>query len=265
MADKKQKKTESDATQPNQGFKFPTEIIDLPSGGRCYPKDHPLAEGKIEIKYMTAKEEDILTSQNLIKKGVVIDMLLNSLIATPGVDVNDLLLGDKNAVMMAARILAYGPDYKVEITDPTTMQKIEHTFDLSQLEFKELPDDVDYSESNHFEFKCPLSKNIITYKLLTGADEKKITADLKALTKLGSEREITTRLKASVVAVDGNEELSVINMFVDNMLARDARAFRSEIKKMQPDIDIKQEIITEGGDTVEVAIPMTVNFFWPSD
>ena len=88
---------------------FPTEIIDLPSQGKVYPKDSPLTTGKLEIKYMTTKEEDILTSQNLIKKGVVIETLLSSLIVTPDVNVGDLVLGDKNAVMIAARILAYGP------------------------------------------------------------------------------------------------------------------------------------------------------------
>ena len=87
--------------------KYPTETIDLPSGGKLYPQDSPLSSGKIEIKYMTAKEEDILTSANLIKKGVVIDRLLDSIIVTEGVGIDDLILGDKNAIMVAARILAY--------------------------------------------------------------------------------------------------------------------------------------------------------------
>ena len=110
--------------------KFPTEIIDLPSGGKIYGKDSPLYQGKIEIKYMTAKEEDILTSQNLIKKGVVLEKLLDSLIMTPGINTRDLVLGDKNAIMIAIRILAYGPEYTVEVTNPNDPnQKIQHTFD----------------------------------------------------------------------------------------------------------------------------------------
>ena len=103
-----------------QEFKYPTEIVDLPSEGKLYGEDSPLSDGKIELKYMTAKEEDILTSQNLIKKGIDIDKLLNSLILTKGVEVNDLILGDKNAVMVASRILAYGGNYTVEINDPNT-------------------------------------------------------------------------------------------------------------------------------------------------
>ena len=260
MADKKNTAN----NKQSGGMKFPTEVIDLPSGGNLYPEDSPLRGGKIELKYMTAKEEDILTSQNLIKKGVVIDMLLNSLIATPGVDVNDLLLGDKNAVMIASRILAYGPEYVVQITDPDTGNRKEHTFDLSQLEFKDLPEDLVF-EKNEFEFKLPVMKNVVKFKLLTGFDEKQINEDLKAMSKIGSDRELTTRMKATVLSIDGNEDKSLINNFVDNMLSRDALAFRKQLRMLQPDIEVKQEITTEEGNTVEVAIPMTVGFFWPSD
>ena len=133
--------------------KFPTEVIDLPSQGKVYPKDSPIANGKLELKYMTTKEEDILMSQNLIKKGLVIDKLLDSLIVTQGVTQKDLILGDKNAVLVAARILAYGPEYTVEVTNPNDDgQKVEHTFDLTQCPFKETIDGVDYS-GNSFDFE----------------------------------------------------------------------------------------------------------------
>ena len=111
-------------SEKKQEYKFPTEVIDLPTGGKVYPKDSPLSSGKIEIKYMTAKEEDILTSQNLIKKGVVITQLLDSLIVSKGVSSDDLVLGDKNAVMVASRILAYGPEYTAQVTNPKTGNEI---------------------------------------------------------------------------------------------------------------------------------------------
>ena len=91
-------------------FKFPTEVIDLPSKGVLYPKDNPLSSGKIEMKYMTAREEDILTNQNYIKNGTVIDELLKALIVSK-INYNDLITGDKNAIMLAARVLGYGKDY----------------------------------------------------------------------------------------------------------------------------------------------------------
>ena len=146
--------------------KFPTEVIDLPSQGKLYSKDSPLAEGKIELKYMTTREEDILMSENLIKKGVVIDKLLDSLIVTPNVKQSDLILGDKNAVLVAARILAYGPEYTTEITDPNDInKKIQHTFDLSTCPFRELSDDIKH-DGNSFEFTTPVGKNKIKFKII---------------------------------------------------------------------------------------------------
>ena len=173
--------------------KFPTEVIDLPSRGKVYGKESPLAEGKIEIKYMTTKEEDILMSENLIKKGVVIDKLLDSLIVTKGVTSDDLIIGDKNAVLVAARILAYGPEYKVEVTNPNNPdQQVEHTFDLTECPFKQAVDGVDYS-GNSFDYETPISKTKIKFKILTGKDEKLIDKDVKQSKKFGYNAEITTR------------------------------------------------------------------------
>ena len=140
--------------------KFPSEIIDLPSGGKIYGKDSPLFNGKLEIKYMTAKEEDILTSQNLIKKGVVIDRLLDSLILTNGVKQEDLILGDKNAVMVAARILAYGPEYTCDVTNPNTGEVSSQTFNLADCPFRKLPEGI---TENKFEVELPISKQTITF------------------------------------------------------------------------------------------------------
>ena len=243
--------------------KFPTEVIDLPSRGKLYPKDSPLAEGKIELKYMTTREEDILMSENLIKKGVVIDKLLDSLIVTPNVKQTDLILGDKNAVLVAARILAYGPEYTTEINNPKDIdQKIRHTFDLSQCPFKELPDDIKY-DGNSFDFRTPVSKNNIKFKILTGADEILIEKDIKQSAKYGYQTTISTRLRYSVIEVDGDKKQETINSFTQNMLARDSVALRNEIQKVSPDIDMTSEVEI-GGETVSVSIPLSVEFFWPT-
>ena len=241
---------------------YHSEIIDLPSEGRVYSKDSPLASGKIEIKYMTAKEEDILTSQNLIKKGVVIDKLLDSLILTDGVKTNDLILGDKNAVMVAARVLAYGPEYVVEITNPNTDEKMQHTFNLADCPFKKLPDDID---SNEFEIQLPVSKQNISFRLLTGKEEAQIEEELRRVSKVGVQvsPELTTRMRYTITAVDGNSSAAVINKFVENMLSRDSLAFRNKINEISPDIELKQEV-EMGGEMVEVDIPLTIEFFWPS-
>jgi len=246
--------------------KFPSEIIDLPSEGKIYSPDHPLSSGKIEIKYMTAKEEDILTSQNLIRSGNLLDILLDSVILTPGVVADDLIIGDKNAVMIACRILAYGADYTVVLTDPETNEKFEHTFDLSELPYKKVPDNVKLNSDNKFEFDLPVSKTKITFKLLTGKDEREINEELNSLKKLNlsNAREITTRLKKCIVSVNEDSEASSINNFVDNMLSRDSLSFRNEMNRITPDIEMSQEVEI-AGERRDVSIPMDVNFFWPAE
>jgi len=243
--------------------KFPTEVIDLPSGGKVYPKDSPLAEGKIELKYMTTKEEDILMSENLIKKGVVIDKLLDSLIVTKGVNQASLVLGDKNAILVAARILAYGPEYTAEVQNPNDPeQKVEHTFDLTTCPFKTLPDGVDYTD-NSFDYTTEIGKNKIKFRLLTGAEEVLIEKDLKQSAKFGYSSDITTRLRYTITEVDGDNKPETINSFSQNMLARDSVALRNYIQSISPDIDLTSEIEI-GGETVSVSIPLTVGFFWPN-
>ena len=241
--------------------KFPSEVIDLPSEGRLYPKEHPCSDGKIEIKYMTAKEEDILTSQNLIKKGVVIDRLMDSLILTPGVKSDDLILGDKNAVMVAARILAYGPEYVCDVVNPNTSETINHTFNLADCPFKKLPEGI---TENKFKVDLPISKKKVTFKLLTGKEEVMINEELKASEKINAEvkPELTTRLRHTITSVDGDDSQATINGFVQNLLARDSMYLRKEIQKNSPDIELEQEIDIEG-ESVKVNIPMTVGFFWP--
>jgi hypothetical protein len=242
--------------------KFASEIIELPSKGKLYPEGHPCSDGKIEVKYMTAKEEDILTSANLVKKGIVIDRLLDSLILTPNVRGDDLLIGDKNALMVAARILAYGPEYACELTDPDTGEKQDYTFNLADCPFKHVEDGV---TENLFDFTLPISKKKIKFSLLTGKDERLIGEDLKASKKTGTgiSPELTTRFRYIIKEVEGDNSPAVINNIAQNILARDSMALREEITRVQPDIQLKQ-YIELGGETVEVDIPMTVTFFWPN-
>lgn len=250
--------------------KFPTEIVPLPSKGLIYPEGHPLAEGVIEMKYMTAREEDILTSQNLIKQGVVLDKLFESLIVTP-VNYNDIYVGDKNAIMVAARILGYGKDYVVEIDDPFSQEnKQKVTIDLTQIEHKE----VDYSlfehRKNEFDYQLPQSKRVVTFRLMTHALEKQIQAEIKSMNKMqmrtGIDRELTTRMKNMIVAVDGERGRATVDNFVDNELfALDSRALRQYIKEISPDLDMSFTFISDvTGEVKEIDIPMNVSFFWPN-
>jgi len=242
-------------------FKFPTEMVDLPSKGYFYFDGHPLSSGKVEVKYMTAKEEDILTSQNLIQQGLVIDKLLQSLIVDKSINIDDMLIGDKNAIMVAARILGYGKDYGF------TYDGIEQTVDLSTLESVKLDFSKFTKGKNEFNFKLPNSEREITFKLLSGKDEKEIDTEVKAKLKISEEQssELTTRLKHMILTVDGKSEKSYINNFVDNeFLSRDSLAFRQYLSSITPDVDMTTKVVDSTGKESEVAVPVTVRFFWPS-
>jgi len=236
-------------------FKFPTEEVELPSKGLLYPKDNPLSSGKVEIKYMTAKEEDILSNQSYIEKGTVLDKLLESVVVSK-INIDDLIVGDKNAILVATRVLGYGADYKVTING-----KIEN-IDLSELENKEFDGSTMLENKNEFSFTLPHSNTNITYKILDGHDEKKIERELKGLKKLNpnSSPDASTRLKYTLLSVNGETEKKEIREFVDNyFLARDTRAFREHLRQTQPDVDLN--IILDSGE--EVAVPIGLSFFWP--
>ena len=245
---------------------FPTEEVTLPSKGLLYPEGSPLKSGVVKMKYMTAKEEDILTNQNYIKNGTVIDKLLQSLIVDT-TKVEDLLIGDKNAILVAARILGYGQDYTFSYPNPTTGENEEVTIDLTEADDKELNSSLMIEGKNEFEFELPTSKVLLTFKLLTQEDEKKIEAELKGLKKINknSSPELTTRLKHVIQSVNGDRTQKVIRNFVDKQfLARDARAFRNYLDTIMPDIDLTFDLTFNDGAVIEdVTIPIGVNFFWP--
>tara|TARA_R110000744_G_scaffold127846_1_gene234807 strand:- start:7880 stop:8644 length:765 start_codon:yes stop_codon:yes gene_type:complete len=244
---------------------FPAEEVTLPSKGLLYPKDSPLNKGVIEMKYMTAKEEDILTNANYIKNGVAIDKLLESLITTP-VSFDDLLIGDKNAIMIAARILGYGAEYEVKMTHPETGIETDGVIDLSKVNDKILDENLTIDGENEFEFILPTSKVAVTFKLLTNSDEKKIDNEVKGLKKLNKpSSEGTITLKHTIKSVNGDYTLKTVRDFVDKtLLARDARALRKYINEIQPGIDLKVEVEFKDGYIMsDVNLPITINFFWP--
>lgn len=241
--------------------KFPTEVVDLPSRGLLYPKDSPLSSGTIEVKYMTAREEDILTSVNLIKKGLVIDKLLQSLIVDKSIKLDDLLLGDKNAILIASRILAYGKEYIVDVEGQTVK------VDLTTLKDKFLDESLVSAGVNEFEFELPATKRKLTFKLLTSNDETAILSEVKGYEKIGDgiSRDLTTRLKHQILSVDGDTKKTSIDGFVDNeFLSIDSIAFRSYVSDINPDVDMSSTYTDPDGNEKEFTVPMTVTFLWPS-
>ena len=251
--------------------KFPTEIIDLPSQGKVYSQDNPLSKGSIEIKYMTAREEDILASQNLIRKGVVLDKLFESVIVDKDVNIDDIIIGDKNAILLATRILGYGADYKVEVTDPFTLEQQKVTVDLSKVQTKEIDFNLLNSE-NKYDFELPVSKKKVVLRLLSHKDEKDINAEVQALQRLSKDQDkvssdLSTRLRYLIVEVDGNTDRGYINNYVRNeLLARDSRAIRNYIQEITPDVDLRFNFTSNlTGESEALDIPMGAGFFYPTD
>jgi len=208
------------------------------------------------MKYMTAKEEDILSNQAYIQKGIVLDKLLQSLIVDKNINYDDLIVGDKNALFMAARILGYGKDYSFEYNG------MEYTVDLSTLDPRPFDESSITQGVNEFHFTLPSTNTPITYKMLTGHDEKKIDRELAGLKRLDkmSSAELSTRMKYMITSVGGDEDTKTIREFVDNyLLAKDSRALREHMRETQPDVDM--QYVLDSGE--EVTIPIGLNFFWP--
>ena len=239
--------------------KFPTEFVELPSKGLLYPEDNPLSSGKVEIKYMTAREEDILTNTSYISDGTVLDKLLQSLIVSKDINYNDLIIGDKNALLISARILGYGNDYDFMWAGEQVKA------DLSKMDNRKIDESIFKKGKNEFSYTFPTSGTVITYKYLNHADEIAVNKEIKGFQKLNPNANplISTRIKQMIISVDGNEDKKEIREFVDNyLLARDSRSLRNHIRDTQPDVDLKVSVETKDGEE-DVTIPIGIRFFWP--
>jgi len=238
-------------------YKFPTETAELPSKGLIYPSDSPLRSGKVEMKYMTAREEDILTNQAFIQQGVVLDKLLKAL-TLDKFDIKTLFPGDKNALIVASRVLGYGKDYSF------TIGKNDYSVDLSTLENKTFDESL-ITSNGTFKFTLPSSENEIEFKFLTELDEGKIAQEIEGFQKINknSSSEVTTRLKHQIISINGSSEKNDIREFVDTMLlASDSRALRIYIKEISPDVNLSTTVEVNGKEE-EIDIPINLNFFWP--
>jgi len=257
-------KYQTQASDKTEVYDFPTEIVELPSKGKLYPEGHPLQSGTIEMKYMSAREEDILTNDSFIKQGVVLDKLFKALIVTP-INYNDLLLCDKNAVMIAARVLGYGKDYEITATNPKTGEEHKVTVDLTKLSEKEIDWSIHTLGKNEFKLELPASKRTVTLQLLTQGRQRKIDAELKNLAKLKRNATLTTTLKHVIIAIDDENDPVKVRKFIDTeLLAIDSRAIRTYLKSITPEIDLSVEVPDgESGDTFRSAIAIGLDFFWP--
>ena len=257
----------TDVMKESFGYEVPVESVPLPSLGKVYPDGNPLSgQETVEIRAMTAREEDILTSRALIKKGTVITHLIQSCLTDKSIDVKNMISGDRNALMISLRITGYGQEYGVEVDCPACAARSKQEFDLAALEVKTLDIDPVTPGTNEFEFVLPITKKKVHFKFLTGADEEEIAIVQERKKKSGfkSDNLITTRLMYSIVSIDGITDKSKINGFIRNMPARDSLALRRFIDKSEPGIDMKSWMSCQScfADS-EVRLPLGATFFWP--
>jgi len=249
---------------------FETEIIKLPSKGILYSKESGLSDGTVEMRYMTAADEDILLSKSLVTQGIAIDRLLRALIVSK-INYDSLLIGDRNALTFSARIMGYGKDYNYAVKCGNCGHKNNTSIDLTKLPYKELNFDLFKKGNNSFEFKLPYSEKEIVFKLLTQADSEMISTEIKKLKQFTKNDTysvdpiITTRLIYSIVSIDGKIDKGAIRSYVKNeMRAGDSRALRTYMNKVTPDLDYSVDTTcTECGTTNEVELVPDVEFFWP--
>ena len=250
---------------------IPTEFVELPSGGRFYPEGHPLhGQDNIEIKQMTAKEEDMLTSRTLLKKGVALDRVLDSVIMNKAINVDNLLVGDKNAIIISTRVSGYGSDYTTNITCPNCTANQEYTFDLNDANVyggSDSNEDISltFNEDGTFTTRLPRTNLNVSFRLLTGADEKSILAQMEnARKRKRPEQNITLQLRSMITDVENNDTSEAINYLIDNIPSIDARHLRLAYKIASPNIDLTQHFnCSECGHEQQMEVPLTADFFWP--
>lgn len=254
--------------QPKQETKFPTEVISLPTKGWFYPEDNPLAKGTLELKMMTAKEEDILTSRNLIQKNIVLDKLLEAVLIDKTIKPEEMFICDRNAVFYALRRLAYGDQYDATITCPRCGKENEVAIDLGKMDNKPFDFEKYPRGVNSFKFTLPACKMDITFKLLSKKDEEAIDRELEAFSKISKDltNEITTRLTYIITSINGDTDRMKIRKFVSEQLpSRDSLALRRFVRETMPDIDSSFHFTCRFCSLDrEEETPMGVSFFWPN-
>ena len=264
--------TNEASAQSSGGFSFvvPTEFVELPSKGRFYHENHPLHNTEtIEIKQMTAKEEDLLTSRALLKKGVALDRVIKSIIIDKRINPDTLLVGDRNAIMVAARISGYGSEYSTNINCPSCMSTQEYSFDLldSNITYGTISDELDIKEigGGLFSTILPRTKFEVTFKLLCGNDEKKLLDHISGARKKNKqENSVTTQIKLITHSINGDSSPAAINFFVENVPSLDAQHLRAAFKMVSPDLDLTQYFsCNECGYETDLEVPLTSDFFWP--
>ena len=248
-----------------------TEFVDLPSGGRFYPQGHPLHNQEVvEIRFMTARDEDVLTSQTLLTKGLALDKFIQGILVNQNINVDDLLIGDKSAIMIAARITGYGPEYEVKIKCQSCGTEVDHEFDLSNYSkyfIADASEDTPFelNQNGQFSAQLPASKQEVTVRLLTARDEKRVQkmAEMRTKNKL-ADSATTDMLKSIITSIGGVTQPDELGEMILNIPARDSLFIRKNYAKLVPKVEMREDFeCMYCGDQTEMEVPLGAGFFWP--
>lgn len=248
-------------------FVVPTEFVELPSKGRFYSQNHPLhGQPSVEIKQMTAKEEDILTSRSLLKKGVALDKLISSLIVDKSIDPDSLTIEDRNAIIVSARISGYGSEYLTSVTCPSCESKDRFKFDLSEkinrLE-DEVDEDIEVDEKGHFQMILPVTKWKVVCRALNGKDEKTMLRVKELKKNSSNDSLLLDQLKLIVVSIQDVTSFDVLETALSSMPASDSRYLRKRYSEVVKSFDMTQHYTCNKCDyEADMEVPLSADFFW---
>jgi hypothetical protein len=249
------------------GYTPPVDIVPLPSRGMIYPVEHPLhCAESVEIRSMTAKEEDILTSTALLRQGKAITALLKSCLVNKSINPSSLTVGDRNAILIAIRITGYGSDYNISVECPNCHEQCKHSFNLAKLNVKPLGAEPIEPGQNAFSFNLPVMNKEVVFKLPTEQDETELGQIMEKTKKIGTESVVTTRLIYQIVRIGGETDRTKISQLIRNMPAKDSRKLRLYMDSISPGVEMVQEFTCQScGKEAEVDVPLGTEFFWPSE
>lgn len=238
----------------------PYDILELPSQGILYSNK----KSSVKVEYLTALDETILTSPNIIANNKVIDTLLERKIKDLGFDHLDLIEGDRTAIIIFLRTTGFGEEYKQLVYNPEKTEYEEGTINLSELSHKKLT--VNPDENGLFDYELPLSKKRIKFKFTTGRDSKYIDEQDNILMKRNN-NDISTRLllklERQVMSIDGETDKIKISNILKKIKIMDSRALRKYIEELEPGINMNVNARIQGGGSVTTFLTFNRSFFWP--
>ena len=255
--------------QPVFSFVVPTELVELPSMGAFYPPEHPLHnKPTIEIKHMTAREEDILSNKSYMEKGIILDKLLESVFIDKSIDPLSLLLIDKNAILLKTRITGYGNEYASIVSCGTCGFKNETSVNLDNLlSIKQgvLPENAEAHSNGLVTVELPVSKWKVTIKPLNGYDQVAMQKAFEARKKHNLEENILLEtLKSFIVSINGLSDIGTLQAGIMNMPARDSKYLRTVFQTCFPSINTDVSVECKScNSTVRTEVQFSLNFFWP--